>query len=481
MTIPDFRKKLDSKEISSVELTKQYLETTKKLNPDINAFITISEETALSHAKKADDMIAKGEAKELTGIPYAIKDVICTQEIRTTGAAKILDNYIPPYDATVIARIQDQGGVIIGKQNCDAFGHGGSNENTHYGSVKNPWDKTKIPGGSSGGSAAAIAADMCVYSIGGDTGGSVRQPAGMCGVTGLRASYGRNSRYGLMPMASSLDTIGPLAQTAEEVAMIMDVIAGQDLLDATTVPEPVPNYSWEIKKPLEQCTIGIPKEYFEEDGIESDVLEAVDKGIEQLKLMGCKVRNVSLPHTKYAIATYYIIISSEDSSNLARLEGIRYGVRGEGESLFDVYKDARAKGFPDEVKRRIMIGTYALSSGYYDAFYKKAQKVRTLIKQDFNDVFEDDVDLLIMPTAPTTAFGLGEKIDDPLQMYLADTYCVSAGLAGVPGISVPCGFDSKKLPIGMQIIGQRMQESKVMQLAHNYQQHTDWHKQKPKL
>lgn len=479
MTIIEAQKKLRSNEISSVELTKEYLARSKKLNEQLNACITIPEDAALEMARTADKMIAEGGAQPLTGIPYGVKDAICTRGIRSTGAAKILDTYIPPYNATVIDKVQSQGGVIVGKHNCDAFGHGASNENSQYGPVKNPWDLTRVPGGSSGGSAAALAADMCVYSIAEDTGGSIRYPASFCGLTGLRPSYGRNSRYGIMPMASSLDTVGPMAHTVEDVALIMEAIAGHDGYDATTVRDEVPRYTQEIAKPLSKMIIGVPKEYFGE-GVAPEIVQAIDAAKKELEALGCTFREVSLPHTKYAIATYYILVPSEDSSNLARLDGIRYGVRGEGETLASVYMNAREAGFPEEVKRRIMIGTYALSAGYYDAYYKKAQQVRTLIIQDFDDAF-GLVDLLLTPTAPTTAFKLGEKANDPLQMYLADVFVGPSAIAGIPGISLPCGFDESGLPIGMQLLGPRMGESRILQLGHHYQQQTDWHTRAPAL
>lgn len=480
MTIIEAQKKLRSNEISSVELTKEYLARSKKLNEQLNACITIPEDAALEMARAADKMIAEGGAQPLTGIPYGVKDAICTRGIRSTGGAKILDTYIPPYNATVIDKIQSQGGVIVGKHNCDAFGHGASTENSQYGSTKNPWDQTRVPGGSSGGSSAALAADMCVYAIAEDTGGSIRYPASLCGVSGLRPSYGRNSRYGVMPMASSLDTVGPMAHSVEDIALIMEIMAGQDVMDATTVRKEVPQYSQIIGAPLDKMTIGLPKEYFTGEGIEPSVAKSVQEAVEMFRKMGCAIKEVSLPHTKYAIATYYILVPSEDSSNLARLDGIRYGVRGEGAVLKEVYEKARAQGFPDEVKRRIMIGTYALSAGYYDAYYKKAQQVRTLIIRDFEAAF-NDVDVLLTPTAPTTAFKLGEKTNDPLQMYLADVFVGPAAIAGIPAVSVPCGFDEQQLPIGMQLIGPRLGESRILQLGHQYQQQTDWHTRHPQL
>lgn len=446
---------------SSVELTKACLERAEKRNSETNAYVTICRETALLEAEAADEMISKGLAKPLTGIPFSVKDAICTKDVRSTGSSKILDNYTPPFESTVIKKIREQGGVLVGKNNCDAFGHGASNENSMYGPVRNPVDLTKVAGGSSGGSAAAVADHMCIYSIAEDTGGSIRQPASFCGVVGLRPSYGRNSRFGIMPMASSLDTIGPITKTVEDTAIIMQEIAGHDPKDATTVPNDVPNYGIELSKDIKGLKIGLPKEYFEAPGLETEVKERTMEQVEKLKSLGCTIEEVSLPYTKYSVAVYYIIVPSEDSSNLGRLDGIRYGVRKEGKNLFDLYAESREAGFPEEVKRRILIGTYALSAGYYDAYYKKAQQVRTLIRRDFDEVFKK-VDLLLTPTSPFTAFGLGEKANDPLSLYLADVMVGPAAVAGMPAISVPAGNDGKNLPIGVQLIGARFQEGLVM-------------------
>ncbi|MSU75631.1 MAG: Asp-tRNA(Asn)/Glu-tRNA(Gln) amidotransferase subunit GatA [Candidatus Magasanikbacteria bacterium] len=469
---------LQKKDFTSVELTSACLARIHERNKDINAFITVCDELAIEEAKKADMMIAKGEAKPLTGIPFAVKDAICTAGVRSTGAGKILDNYTPPYDATVIKKIRDQGGVLIGKNNCDAFGHGASNENSMYGPVKNPHDLSKVAGGSSGGSAAAVADNMCIYAIAEDTGGSIRQPASFCGVVGLRPSYGRNSRYGIMPMASSLDTVGPLTKTVEDMAIVMQEIAGRDPLDATTVaydepPHPALSRGARGQQPPllagevgVRARVGVPKEYFEIEGIDPEVKEITIEKIKLLKDSGCEIIDVSLPHTKYAIAVYYIIVPCEDSSNMARLDGIRYGVRNtEGRTLYDMYARSRDLGFPEEVKRRILIGTYALSAGYYDAYYKKAQQVRTLIRKDFDDVFKQ-VDVLITPTSPFPAFGVGEKASDPLAMYLADVMLSPASVAGVPALSVPAGKTKAGLPVGIQIIGARMDEGLVMQVGH---------------
>lgn len=460
---------LRAKKFTSVELTQACLDRIKERNTEINAFITVCENSALEEAVAADKRIAEGKAEPLTGIPFSVKDAITTLGIRSTGAGTILDNYIPPFEATVIAKIRAQGAVLVGKNNCDAFGHGASNENSMYGPVRNPHDTSKVAGGSSGGSAAAVADNQCIFSIAEDTGGSIRQPASLCGVVGLRPSYGRNSRYGIMPMASSLDTVGPITKTVEDAAIIMEVIAGRDERDATTVASDVPAYSKEITKSVEEMVVGIPKEYFEVEGVDPEVAALVREQIEAVKKLGCQVKEVSLPYTKYSIAVYYIIVPSEDSSNLARLDGIRYGVQAGEKNLYTMYAESRANGFPEEVKRRIMIGTYSLSAGYYDAYYKKAQKVRTLIKRDFDQIFEE-VDVLLTPTSPFAAFGLGEKANDPLALYLADVMVSPAAVAGMPAISVPAGVTKAGLPVGVQLISGRLQESDIFQLGYALEQ-----------
>ncbi len=457
---------LRAKEFTSVELTQACLHRISERNEEINAFITVSTENALKEASLADKIIAEGKGSALTGIPFSVKDAICTEGIRSTGAAKILDKYVPPFEATVIAKIRTQGGVLVGKTNCDTFGHGASNENSMYGPVRNPHDTTKVAGGSSGGAAASVADNMCLYAIAEDTGGSIRAPASFCGVVGLRPSYGRNSRYGIMPMASSLDTVGPITKTVRDGALLMNVLAGVDPLDATTVPDPVPDYMAGIEGDIKGLRIGVPQEYLDVVGMHEEVRVHVDRQIERLKEMGCHVESVSLPHTKYAIAVYYIVVPSEDSSNLARLDGIRYGVRADAQNLVDTYSFSRAQGFPEEVKRRILIGTYALSAGYYDAYYKKAQAVRTLIRRDFDEAFKK-VDLLITPTSPFPAFGLGEKAQDPLALYLADIMVSPSALAGVPALSIPVGNTKAGLPVGLQIIGPRLGEERVLQLGHH--------------
>ncbi len=466
LTIKEAQEGLRSKKFTAVELTRACLDRIQERNLELNAFITVCEEVALKEAQVADEMLAQGLAKSLTGIPFAVKDAICTAGVRSTGAAKILDNYIPPYDATVIKKIRSQGGVLVGKTNCDALGHGASNENSMYGPVKNPFDLKKVAGGSSGGAAAAVADNMCIYAIAEDTGGSIRQPASFCGIVGLRPSYGRNSRFGIMPMASSFDTVGPMTKTVEDMAVVMQEIAGKDELDATTVPESVPNYVDEFKKDLSGLRVGVPQEYFDSEGMDEEVKQIVQTQIKNLEKQGAEIIPVSLPLTKYALAVYYVLVPSEDSSNLGRLDGVRYGVRAETKDLFNLYSQSREQGFPEEVKRRILIGTYALSAGYYDAYYKKAQQVRTLICQDFNRVFSD-VDVLIAPTSPFPAFDLGSKANDPIQLYLADILVAPASCAGIPSISVSGGQTKNNLPVGVQIIGPRLSEGLVMRVANN--------------
>lgn len=466
LTISEAAEGLRDKDFSSVELTEVCLNRIKERNVDLNAFITISDEIARAEAQNADKLLASGSAQALTGIPFSIKDAICTKDVLSTAAAKILGNYTPAFDASVIKKIRDQGAVLLGKTNCDTFGHGASNENSMYGPVRNPHDLTKVSGGSSGGSAASVADNHVIFSIGEDTGGSIRQPASFCGIVGLRPTYGRNSRYGIMPMASSLDTVGPLTKTVADTAMLMEIMAGNDPLDATTVVEAVPKYTEEIKNSIKGLKIGVPKEYFELEGMEQETKIIVEQKIAELKNLGAKLLPVSLPYTKYAIPVYYIVVPSEDSSNLARMDGVRYGVRQPGADLYETYSASRSAGFPDEVKRRIMIGTYALSAGYYDAYYRKAQKVRTLIIQDFQTVF-NEVDALVTPTSPFPAFDLGAKKDDVLAMYLADIFAAPASVAGLPALSIPAGMTKNKLPVGLQIIGPRLAESLVLRIGHN--------------
>jgi len=474
LTIKEAHDGLKKKKFTSVELTQACLKRIKERNPKINAFISVFENEALDEAKKADEMIKNKKQKLLTGIPFCVKDAINTLDRRSTGAAKILDNYISPYEATVIRKIREQGAVLIGKNNCDSFGHGASNENSMYGPVRNPHDETKVAGGSSGGTAAAVADDMCIFGIGEDTGGSIRQPAAFCGIVGLRPSYGRNSRHGIMPMASSLDTVGPMTKTVEDCEIVQGIIEGRDPFDATTVDVKLTKLS-----KLTKLRVGVPREYFELGGMDEEIKTKIETEIKKLTLLNrpngrapmapfnrvkIEIKEVSLPMTKYAIPVYYIVVPSEDSSNLGRLDGIRYGVRADAKDLYDTYAKTRAQGFPEEVKRRIMIGTYALSSGYYDAYYRKAQKVRTLIIKDFERVFEN-VDLFITPTTPTPAFGVGEKKNDVLSMYLADVFVSPAAVAGLPAISIPVGKTKGGLPVGMQIIGPRLREDLIFKFA----------------
>ncbi len=480
LTIQEAHNGLIQKKFSAKELVGDCLEVIKKNDKKINSFITICDKEALADAEKVDKKIKSGQKISfLEGVPFGVKDAICTRGVRSTAAAKILDNYIPPYDATVIKKIKDQGGILIGKQNCDAFGHGASNENSDYGSVKNPWNTKKVPGGSSGGSAAATASDMCVYSIGEDTGGSIRQPAGYCSVVGLKPSYGRNSRYGIMPMASSLDVPGPITKNVFDAAAVMEVMAGRDKRDSTTVGDKVPAYTKELKKNIKNLKIGIPKEYFEYE-INSQTKKIIEKAIKNFEEMGANIKEISLPHTEYAVPVYYIVVPSEDSSNMARIDAIRYGQRKKSDNLFDLYAESRKKGLPDEVKRRIMMGTYSLSSGYYDDYYLKAQKARTLIIEDFNNAFLD-IDVIITPTSPKPPFDLGERKDDPIAMYLSDVFVCPASLAGLNAISIPAGFTNDNLPVGMQIMGPRLKEDLILRAAYNFEQATEHHKKKCKL
>lgn len=467
-TISSVRDALISKKISARELTAEFYRRIDRRNPELNAFLALSTERAFAQADRVDAAVASGESLPLlAGVPVAIKDVISTRGIRTTCGSKILETYVPPYDATAIDRLERAGAVILGKTNCDEFAMGSSNENSAYGPVRNPVALDRVPGGSSGGSAAAVAAGLAVAALGTDTGGSIRQPGACCGVPAFMPTYGRVSRYGLIAFASSLDRIGPFATTVADASAIMSVIAGRDENDSTSAPMPVPNYAAEIEKPLQGLRIGVPENYFGA-GLDDEVRENVLAGISLLERLGCRRIPLQMPHTDYAIATYYIIATAEASSNLARYDGVRYGLRLPGNTLIEMYRRTREQGFGAEVKRRIVLGTYALSAGYYDAYYLRAQKVRSLIARDFADAFQK-VDAIVTPTAPTPAFRLGEKTADPLQMYLADIYTVTGSLAGVPGISIPCGKTKAKLPIGLQIFGRHFEEARVLQLAHAFE------------
>jgi aspartyl-tRNA(Asn)/glutamyl-tRNA(Gln) amidotransferase subunit A len=467
-TIAGVRQALQTKKVSARELTKDFYARIERRNPELNAYLALSPERAYAQADRVDAAIARGDAQDaLSGVPVAIKDVISTLGTRTTCGSKILENYTPAYDATAVERLERAGAIILGKTNCDEFAMGSSNENSAYGAVRNPVALDRVPGGSSGGSAAAVSAELAVVALGTDTGGSVRQPGACCGIPALMPTYGRVSRYGLIAFASSLDRIGPFSTTVGDSAAVMAVIAGHDPNDSTSAPVPVPGYAAEIEKPARGLRIGVPEEYFG-PGIDPEVRAKVEAGIALLEKLGCQRVPLHMPHTDFAIATYYIVATAEASSNLARFDGVRYGLRVPGATLGEMYRKTRQQGFGAEVKRRIMLGTYVLSAGYYDAYYLRAQKVRTLIAQDFADAFEK-VDAIVTPTAPTPAFKLGERTADPLQMYLADIFTVTGSLAGIPGISVPCGKSSIGLPIGMQIFGPHFSEGRVMQLAHAFE------------
>jgi aspartyl-tRNA(Asn)/glutamyl-tRNA(Gln) amidotransferase subunit A len=467
-TIFGVRQALQTHKVSARELTEEFYAQIDRRNPELNAFLTLCPERAYAQAERVDASIARGGALEpLAGVPVAIKDVISTRGVRTTCGSKILENYVPVYDATVIERLEGAGAVILGKTNCDEFAMGSSNENSAYGAVRNPTATDRVPGGSSGGSAAAVAAGLSVIALGTDTGGSIRQPGAYCGIPAAMPTYGRVSRYGLIAFASSLDRIGPFATNISDVATVMAVIAGRDSNDSTSAAVLVPNYADQVESPVQGLRIGIPEDYFGE-GIDPEVKAKVQAGIALLEKLGCKRVPLHMPHTDYAIATYYIVATAEASSNLARYDGVRYGLRVPGATLMEMYRKTRERGFGPEVKRRIMLGTYALSSGYYDAYYLRAQKVRALIAQDFSDAFQK-VDAIITPTAPNPAFKLGEKTADPLEMYLADIYTVTGSLAGVPGISVPCGKTKAGLPVGMQIFGPHFGEARMLQLARAFE------------
>ena len=462
------REALTTKQLSARELTKAFYERIGHENPKLNAYLALSPERAYAQADRVDAAIAKGDPlPPLAGIPVALKDVLSTAGVRTTCASKILGTYTPPYDATAVARLDAAGAIFLGKTNCDEFAMGSSNENSAYGPVRNPVSLDRVPGGSSGGSAAVVAAGLAVASLGTDTGGSIRQPGAFCGIPALMPTYGRVSRYGLIAFASSLDRIGPFTTNIADSASVLSVIAGHDAADSTCAPASVPNYSSEMRRPLAGLKIGVPAEYFG-PGLDPEVRSKIESGIDLLERLGCKPVAIRMAHTDYAIATYYIVATAEASSNLARYDGVRYGLRVSGNTLMDMYRKTREQGFGPEVKRRIMLGTYALSAGYYDAYYLRAQKVRALIARDFSQAFEQ-VDAIITPTTPTAAFKLGEKTSDPLQMYLADIYTVTGSLAGIPGMSVPCGQTKAGLPVGMQIFGSHFGEARILQLAHSFE------------
>ena len=468
-TISSARGAIAAKKVSARELAADYFKRIAARNGELNAYLTLSEERAYRQADRVDAMVAQGKPlPPMAGVPIAVKDVISTRGIRTTCGSKILSNYIPPYDATAVTRLEAAGAVILGKTNCDEFAMGSSNENSAYGPVQNPAAPGCVPGGSSGGSAAVVAADLAVASLGTDTGGSIRQPGSFCGIPAMMGSYGRVSRYGLIAFASSLDRIGPFARNVADVATVLKIIAGRDASDSTSTTTPVDDYPALLGKPVRGLRVGIPREYLGA-GMDSGVREKISAGVDLLRKLGCEIRDIELPHTDYAIATYYIIATAEASSNLARYDGVRFGPRVESDSLISMYRKTRGAGFGAEVKRRIVLGTYVLSAGYYDAYYLKGQKVRALIAGDFRKAFAE-VDVIATPTSPVPPFRFGERVNDPLQMYLADIYTVTGSLAGLPGISVPCGRIRGTLPVGLQIFGPAFGEARVLQLAHAFEQ-----------
>ena len=475
LTIHELHERLMRREVSSVEATRACLQRIESTDVKLNAFITVCAEEALEAAEAADRRIAAGEVDLLTGIPLALKDIFITAGVRTTCASKILENFVPPYDGTAVARLKERGAVILGKLNMDEFAMGSSNENSAFGAVKNPWNLQVVPGGSSGGSAVAVAARQAVATLGTDTGGSIRQPASHCGVVGLKPTYGRVSRYGVIAYASSLDQVGPLTRDVEDCAILLQAVAGYDPADSTSVDTPVPDYRATLRDGVKGLRIGLPREYFIE-GLDPEVKAAVQAAIDTYRQLGAEIVEVGLPHTDYAVACYYLIATAEASSNLARYDGVRFGLRAEeSRGLIDMYMQSRAAGFGAEVKRRIMLGTYALSSGYYDAYYLKAQKVRTLIRQDFLEAF-NKVDVILTPAAPTPAFRIGEKTADPLQMYLSDIFTIPVNLAGTCGMSLPCGFSASGLPIGLQLIGNPFGEAELLRTAYAFEHATEWHR-----
>ncbi|MEG3638433.1 Asp-tRNA(Asn)/Glu-tRNA(Gln) amidotransferase subunit GatA [Magnetococcus sp. PR-3] len=473
LTLREASDKLAAKEISSVELTQSCLDQIEKHDKNINAFVTVDTEKALAAAKAADARIAAGNAAPMTGIPIAHKDIFNTADMRTTCSSRMLENFVPPFDATITTNLREAGAVILGKANMDEFAMGSSTESSHFGASINPWDTERTPGGSSGGSSAAVAANMAICATGTDTGGSIRQPAAFTNLTGMKPTYGRCSRFGIIAFASSLDQAGPMARSAEDAAMLLSVMASYDRNDSTSINAPVPDYTQALTGEVKGLKIGIPSEYFGE-GLDDEVRAAVEAAQAQYQSMGAELVPISMPNSNYAIPTYYIIAPAEASSNLARYDGVKYGYRcDDPRDIRDLYFRSRSEGFGEEVKRRIMLGTYVLSSGYYDAYYRKAQKARRLISNEFKEAFEK-VDVILTPTTPSTAFKFGEK-DDPIQMYLSDIYTINGNLSGLPGISVPCGFDGKGLPIGLQLIGKALDEETLLRSADAYQRETDWH------
>ena len=478
-TIKAIQQGLAQKKFSSVEITRQYLDRIDSYNSTINCFITVTDELALQQAKTADAVIARGEAGALTGVPLAHKDIYCTDGIKTSCASRMLDNFIAPYDATIIEKFRQGGAVMLGKTNMDEFAMGSSNENSYYGAVANPLDFERVPGGSSGGSAAAVAASLAPGATGTDTGGSIRQPAALCGISGIKPTYGRVSRYGMIAFGSSLDQGGPLARSAEDCAILLQAMAGFDPRDSTSIDREVPDYSEQLNDDIRGLKIGLPKEYFAE-GLDADVARVIEIAIQDYRRLGAEIVDIGLPNANLSIPVYYVVASAECSSNLSRFDGVRFGHRCDNpDDLEDLYKRSRDDGFGDEVKRRIMIGAYVLSAGYYDAYYLKAQQLRRLIKQDYEKAFEQ-VDVILCPVTPEVAFKQGAKTDDPVSMYLQDIYTLALNLAGLPGISIPAGF-SQELPVGMQLIGNYFDESRLLNVAYQFQQATDWHLKTPEL
>ncbi|MCC6705436.1 MAG: Asp-tRNA(Asn)/Glu-tRNA(Gln) amidotransferase subunit GatA [Thermomicrobiales bacterium] len=478
LSVADARRKLDAGEISSVELTEAHLREIDRVDERVHSYLHRSGDLALEQAAAADKRIAAGDAAPLTGIPIALKDVLVTVDAPTTAGSKILEGYKSPFDATVVTKLRDAGAVFLGKVNTDEFAMGSSTENSAYGVTRNPWDLTRVPGGSSGGASASVAAGEAMLSLGSDTGGSIRQPAGFCGIVGLKPTYGRVSRYGLIAFGSSLDQIGPFARSVEDAAMMLGTISGCDPHDSTSVPLDVPDFTIGLNGDLCGMKLGVAREY-RVDGMEPGVAASTDAAIARFRDLGAEIVEISLPHTKYALATYYITAPAEASANLARFDGVRFGLSKQAGSLRDMYERTRGEGFGPEVKRRIMLGTYALSSGYYDAYYVKAQKVRTLIKADFDAAFKE-VDAIVAPTSPTVAFEIGARTDDPVAMYLADIWTIPANMAGIPGVAIPCGF-SEGMPVSLQVFGKAFDEATMLKVAHAYEQSENWHKQHPTL
>jgi len=479
LTIHELHDLLIKKEVTSREVTEAFYRRIKKVDGKIKAYLILTEEGAFDQANQVDRKIVRGEEiGDLAGVPIGLKDILCTKGIRTTCGSKILENYVPFYDGTVVRRLKERDAVMLGKLNMDEFAMGSSTENSGFQITRNPWNLDRIPGGSSGGSAAAVAADECIAALGTDTGGSIRQPASCCGVVGLKPTYGRVSRYGLVAFASSLDQIGPITKDVEDCAILMNAISSYDPYDSTSVNVEAPDYKQFLIKDVKGIRIGMPEEYFVE-GMDPDVERSVKEAIDRFKEWGAEVRRISLPHTEYAVAIYYIIATAEASSNLARYDGVKYGLRSKGyRDLMEMYSQTRAKGFGQEVKRRIILGTYVLSAGYYEAYYRKASQVRTLIRKDFEEAFQQ-VDVIMAPTAPTPAFRIGEKAEDPLQMYLSDIHTIPVNLAGIPGISIPCGFSRENLPIGLQIMGRHFDEGKLLRVAYTFEKNTEFHLKKP--